>query len=345
MLDSAPPNLDEVLVNQFTRFDKIVLGLYAVFFSVALFLVSWDAFWLKSFQSQTKGLKIIATVQGSSGSVQRRTVSDLLWISLDKINSIFDGDKIITGSQSTLEIKLSTKMNAILNENSKLSLFMNSDGVLQYRLSEGEILLNSFEEQTLAIQRGAQSDFFKVQKGSYSLKVDPIFGAQLGPATRNPELRRKVQLTKSEPQKEAPLTPSAETNSAPIKKRVADADDTTTPNPESKVTKFKFALPLPQPDTVFLGLPKEQVIIAAQRTCSDSCSLKVFKNNQLWKSADYKIAQETVIRIDPSDLGVGTYDWIFTSETKEFRSRFVVKMFSAEELSRAIDSELPVEIH
>ena len=341
MLTAISSNLDKPPVDRDLIFDMILMALYGVCVVIALFFAFTDQFWLNQVHLSSEGLKTIAAIKEIKGSIARKTTLDSIWLDLDQKKLIYSGDAIHSQPGSGLVLEMGSSLEVAIKENSKLKLQM-LDATLQFRLTAGEVLISVLQDQNIAIQRGAQTEVTLLRKGSYTLKVDPAFGVQLEIAQPLPQPKSSVQLANRSDEnrttsKESQIKPDA-------KKPISESEDPASMNPESTALKIKLALPTPIENTIFFGSSAEDLVIAAQRTCSDACTLKIFKNHKLWKSATYNTAEEAIFRLPAKEFGIGLYDWVFTTETKEFRSRFTVKSFSDDEFSKAIEKDLPIEM-
>ena len=336
MLIARSKNLDDPPVESAGLLEKFLLLLCLIVFVVSLFLGAKNSLGLKYFSPIISGLQSIARVKELHGETSRKTTLDVMWLPLTKGGEIFNFDQLQSELASEVEIQVGEKSVVLAKENTKLRLGL-IEGDINFRLSQGEAQVNVLIDQYIRIQRGAEFETLYVKKGYYVIKIDPVFGVQFSSTTAPPKFEKtgKIQNKIAEEKKKK----------EDVKAKNDKKDGKIDPEqPESTRKKISYDLPQPKDSTVFLGYKKLELIVAAKRTCPDACTLKIFKNHQLWKDNAFKSGEQSVVRIPPSEMSIGIYEWIFATETAEFRSKFVVKDFSDEELFKAIQNKQPVEI-
>lgn len=335
MLTQQTKNLDDPPVSTGGLAEKFLWLVCILVCLAAVLLMANDGFLLKRFTPVADGLSEIAIVNDLHGKVSKKTVLDSMWLPILKANSVFNSDQLETGLGSEAEVQVGDKSTVLVKENTKVRL-SKIDDEINFRLSHGEVQLNALIDQNIRIQRGADTETLSVKRGFYIIKIDPVFGVLLQSTTAPPKFEKtgkiKNKIAKSKAVEEVKI------------KTVKNDGKEDPPQPETTRKKLSYDLPLPKEATVFLGYKQQEIIVAARRTCPDVCNLTIFRNHQLWKAADFKTGEQSVVRLPPLEMNVGTYDWIFSTETAEFRSRFVVKDFSDDEFQKAIENKIPVEI-
>lgn len=335
MLTKLSKNLDDPPVSAADLPEKFLWLVCILVCLAAVFLVANNGFLLKRFKPVSEGLSEIATVRDLLGKVSKKTVIDSMWLPVQKASVVFNSDQLETEIGSEAEVQIGKKSIVLVKESTKVRLSIVEDEI-NFRLSHGEVQVNALLDQNIRIQRGADTEILSVKRGFYIIKIDPMFGVLFQSTTAPPKFE-KIGKLKNKIAKEK----AAEEVKIKTAKNDGKVDP---PQPESTRKKLNYDLPLPKEATVFLGYKQQEIIVAARRTCPDVCNLTIFRNHQLWKAADFKAGEQSVVRLPPLEMGVGIYDWIFSTETAEFRSRFVVKDFSEDEFQKAVDNKIPVEI-
>lgn len=335
MLSAHPKNLDDPPVSSAGLAEKFLWLVCILVCLAAVLLMANKPFLLKRFKPVTNGLPEIATVRDLQGKVAKKTIIDSMWLPVVKAEAVFNSDQLETDLASEVEVQVGKQSIVLVKENTKVRLSKVEDEI-NFRLSHGEVQVNALIDQNIRIQRGADTETLFVKRGFYIIKIDPMFGVLFQSTTAPPKFEKtgsiKNKIAKSKAVEEVKT------------KTVKNDGKEDPPQPETTRKKLSYDLPLPKEATVFLGYKNQEIIVAARRTCPDVCNLTIFKNHQLWKAADFKTGEQSVVRLPPVEMAVGTYDWIFSTETAEFRSRFIVKDFSEDEFQKAIENKIPVEI-
>lgn len=335
MLRAHPKNLDDPPVSSSGLAEKFLWFVCILVCLTAVMLAANNGFLLKRFMPVSDGLAEIANVRDLHGKVSKKTVVDSMWLPVMKTAPVFNADQLETDLGAEAEVQIGNKSTVLVKESTKVKLSMVEDEI-NFRLARGEVQVNAHIDQNIRIQRGADTETLFVKRGFYIIKIDPMFGILFQSTTAPPKFEKtgniKNKIAKSK---------AIEEVKAKTVKNDAKEDP---PQPETSRKKLNYDLPLPKEATVFLGYKQQEIIVAARRTCPDACHLTIFRNHQLWKAAKFKTGEQSVVRLPPTEMGIGTYDWIFSTETAEFRSRFVVKDFSEVEFQKALESKIPVEI-
>jgi hypothetical protein len=157
-----------MLLKNFTKFDKRLLGLAIILLIIFSYLLYDDSLIMNL--TTKKGQKI-ASINQTKSDVRQKYSSDFKWNSTSSGKSIHVGDSIFTGPGSTVKIKLNDNSEVELAENSMVT-FTQVNGQLSLVLKSGQIKgdTKNIKDETADVasqlKKMAQSDKIAIPKPS-----------------------------------------------------------------------------------------------------------------------------------------------------------------------------------
>ncbi len=316
-------------------FEKVVLYFFLTLLVVSLYALSHDSFFLPFVPELSEGLKAMAGIDSKSGHSSKKTAVDSLWLPTVQTQTVYAGDALFTESESSLVIKLNANAKLIIEPDSYLRL-REIDGKPLIRLSKGIIKAEITDEQVIFIKKGAVIEKAILQKGTYFIKNDQTSGIQITAYDQN------ANLTQGKKEDSTPKSTASQTDENQDPESVkAKANN---PANDPAQSEIEYDLPTPAQGTLFLVKNPKVIAVGAHAKCPNSCHLKIYLNQSSILEKTMKTNEPAVLKISQDQVAEGLYEWIFETETSQFKSDFTVKKYSDETLSDAISNGTPVEI-
>ncbi len=324
-------------------FEKFALYFFGAVLMFSLYSLSNETVFLIFIKELQTGLEPIAIIDTKSGPSSKRTVIDSLWLPTLEKQIVYVGDALFTKDEATLGIKL--------NENAKLFVEPNSylrirkiDGLPLIRLSQGVVKAEVTGEQTILIKKGANIEKVILQKGTYFIKNELSSGIQIMAYTQNANLTQG-HTEKSNPIKNSATNNTDEETDKPDKVEKIDSTKEKPTTGKIAETDTDFDLPTPIEGTLFLVKNPKDIVVGSMPKCPDSCSIKIYYNQEnILVEKNLNKNEPALIVLKSETLQEGFYEWIFETQTSQFKSHFNVRKFSEDSLSEAIRTDTPIEI-
>lgn len=331
--------------------ETIVVISFALLFLISLVGLFNERLLLQFVNEYSLGMLPLAKVSAKTGNVVRKTRVDTLWIPIYMAKPVYDGDRIVTYADSTIEISMGDQAKLFVEPNSVVRL-RQIDGHPLIRISEGSVKAEFLKDQTIFIKRGAQIEEVVVRKGEYFIKSNSSAGVQITTFSQsNKQIAGKKDVEKNVKMEatEAVDEKSDEKSDKSLAETTAQAKQALA----LEELNFMYDLPTPAPHTLFLRKTKAispaateefEFFISATQRCENKCKMTLYFNKEIFRQADFQSPQQPLLRIAPSEIKNGDYRWIFESDNYNFESDFKVRDYSVELLNDAIANDEPVEI-
>lgn len=304
----------------------VLVTMFAFVLAFAFYTLISQTFWLHFLTPYSTGLKPIAKVKNSSGTADRKTRIDTLWLPLIPGQTVYNGDAIATDASTTVEIEINPDFKILISPLSLVRLSsVNGQPLIQ--IKEGEVQADLKKDQTLLIKKGKSVRQVSLEKGDHKLNQLTL------PPTHSSSSSSDVQPTEQES-----IKTEAKPEELPPPPPLAIA--TTENLPDSQIS-----LPTPKKGTVFLINQPQDLFIAGAIRCPDRCELKIQLNGQEVFHKSFFEGESTVLKIKESDLRFGKYDWSFQTKETDLKSDFKIAPYSNDEFQNALKKGANVEIY
>lgn len=269
----------------------------------------------------------IGRVTAVEGRARRKLVNDVLWFPMTMNETVFLGDSIETGKDSSSQIELSDPVKGNLRINSKtvvkMRAFMKKPMIV---LVEGEVDLSGDAPEGVFINSGLKTERVQIRKDSVT-KVRRTEDGDLGLKTLRVDSKSSSNMAAAER--------SGEIKVGAVEENQGFSNGIPRP--------LKY--PYPADQTAFLVASAGRLTLFPKKKCESSCRLHV---NTL--SGDEVLSQE--FKADDDVLGlipygkktVGDYRWVLDDGGHSLTGVFFIRPYSPEEMKQQVRFNRPIEI-